>query len=287
MYVDTVSYLLFNLVLVSSALSSAINASAGSFNETGMFARSAPKIVNGVNTRRGQYPFTVALTKFRDGELRAWCGASIYDRNHVITAAHCLESRKLLILFGKRNLGQYEKGSTLRFVKSVTTHADYNPTTLENDIAIIELSGPLDFTDLIQPICLTDKRAKIREKVSVMGWGDTRGTADGSFLQVAQVRVINRRRCNRRNWYNGKVTEGMMCAGYQRGQTDSCAGDSGGPLVRETDDGFQLVGITSWGLGCAQRRKPGVYTDVFHYVDWIKANAGEPNYGDYQHNCIN
>jgi len=115
----------------------------------------------------------------------------------VITAAHCIGSFVTILVFGKSNMEQYEEGSTSRFVKSVTKHSGYNPSTLENDIAIAELSGPLDFSEFIQPICITDKRAKNREKVSVMGWGETLGTEDGSSLQVAQVRVINRRRCNR------------------------------------------------------------------------------------------
>ena len=73
---------------------------------------------------------------------------------------------------------------------------------------------------------------------------------------------------------------GMICAGREEGGTNSCQGDSGGPLVRETNDGFQLIGVVSWGpVGCIKKRKPAGFADVFYYLDWIEANAGKPDYG--------
>ena len=66
------------------------------------------------------------------------------------------------------------------------------------------------------------------------------------------------------------VDPAMICAGYvAEGGKDACQGDSGGPLV-STGDG-KLVGIVSWGLGCARPRLPGVYTQVAYYVDWINS----------------
>ena len=104
------------------------------------------------------------------------------------------------------------------------------------------------------------------------------------------VPVIDDDQCNEYDWLADYVVDGMLCAGYERGQIDSCQGDSGGPLIRKTENfggGFQLIGIVSWGFGCAEPKKPGVYADVFFYLDWIQETVGEPNFGNFtQFACL-
>ena len=104
------------------------------------------------------------------------------------------------------------------------------------------------------------------------------------LFQEAMVPIIDDDQCNENDWLNDYVVDGMLCAGYERGQIDSCYGDSGGPLVRKTENnggGFELIGIVSWGEGCAEPKKPGVYVDVFYYVNWIKQIAREPDFGSF------
>lgn len=79
--------------------------------------------------------------------------------------------------------------------------------------------------------------------------------------------------CRNESDYKTSVTQGMMCAGYMEGQRDACQGDSGGPLVCLGNQ----AGITSWGSGCAQPLKPGVYTDVAFYKNWILEKVAENN----------
>lgn len=83
--------------------------------------------------------------------------------------------------------------------------------------------------------------------------------------------ILETRRCMESQVYGeDKLTSGMFCAGYLAGGIDSCQGDSGGPMVCSSRDRSTLLGIISWGYGCGRANKPGVYTKVANYLDWIK-----------------
>lgn len=96
-------------------------------------------------------------------------------------------------------------------------------------------------------------------------------------LLAANVSIVNIQRCNASESYRGVIAPGLICAGnYTYGGVDSCQGDSGGPLVC---NGY-LTGVTSWGDGCAQAKRPGLYSDIYYYRDWILKNSGT------QVNCL-
>lgn len=88
------------------------------------------------------------------------------------------------------------------------------------------------------------------------------------MLQAAQVPIVEHSVCaNRFKPSKRNITERMFCAGFIDGGVDSCQGDSGGPVQQNG----KLVGIVSWGIGCAKAFYPGVYTDVPHLRDWVRA----------------
>lgn len=95
------------------------------------------------------------------------------------------------------------------------------------------------------------------------------------MLNQVYVPVISNTQCNDESWYNGLVTEYMMCAGFADGGRDACQGDSGGPLLTlEPSNRYCIVGIVSWGFGCGQVRHPGVYTRVARFLHWITDKSG-------------
>lgn len=103
------------------------------------------------------------------------------------------------------------------------------------------------------------------------GWGNTQSSTESTFwLRSANVPAVNQTKCSDAYREFGGVTDRMICAGYEKGGKDACQGDSGGPLVYEN----KLVGVVSWGYGCARPNYPGVYSRVASVRDWIKAQSG-------------
>ncbi|PRD36682.1 UNVERIFIED_CONTAM: Trypsin-1 [Trichonephila clavipes] len=87
-------------------------------------------------------------------------------------------------------------------------------------------------------------------------------------LRAVDVPILSDEKC--KEVYKENYEPTMLCAGYDEGGQDSCQGDSGGPFVQRSSDGVStLIGIVSWGYGCAQPNYPGVYTETAHYIDWI------------------
>ena len=138
---------------------------------------------------------------------------------------------------------------------------------VDNDIALLELETAAECSDKVRAVCISDTEPSDGQMTTVSGWGtlEWQGNLSKKLMKV-HVPIVQRNQCN--NWYNGGITDNMICAGLEAGGKDSCQGDSGGPLVLKGSN--QLVGIVSWGGVCAAQQKPGVYTNVANYVTWIR-----------------
>jgi secreted trypsin-like serine protease len=143
---------------------------------------------------------------------------------------------------------------------------------MDNDIMLLKLSSALQLNEYVSPVCLPDSSFKYDAGTQCIttGWGAL--TSAGLYpdlLQQVEVPIVGTDTCNAPNWYNGDITSTMICAGYEEGGKDSCQGDSGGPLVTHTGEHWVLPGIVSWGSGCAEKLRPGIYTKVTNYLQWI------------------
>ncbi|OCT72280.1 hypothetical protein XELAEV_18035255mg, partial [Xenopus laevis] len=163
-----------------------------------------------------------------------------------------------------------------RKIKRIMAHIGFNDNTYDNDIAVLELEKPVEYTDFIQPVCIPESTHDfpVGKPIWVTGWGALKeGGGAAVILQKAEIRIINQTECNK--LLDGQLTPRMLCAGFVSGGIDACQGDSGGPLSSvELNNKVYLAGVVSWGEGCARRNKPGVYTKVSMMRDWIKDKTG-------------
>ena len=232
------------------------------------------KIVGGENAQQGEIPYIVSL---RGSSGSHFCGGSLISQKWVLTAAHCVRGgtvKEIWIgLLDQKNTAGVEKIKPARII----AHEKYNSQTLENDFALIELSQNSSFA----PIVLNETEINIdaatdAEPIMSMtsGWGALKESSYTlpNMLQKVSVPLVSTEKCNAADAYKGKIKESMICAGLKQGGKDSCQGDSGGPLVTMNEDGSHtLIGVVSWGEGCARANKYGVYSKVNYAFEWIQS----------------
>ncbi|XP_036669472.2 serine proteinase stubble isoform X2 [Drosophila suzukii] len=240
-----------------------------------------PRIVGGANAAFGRWPWQISLRQWRTSTYLHKCGAALLNENWAITAAHCVDNvppSDLLLRLGEYDLAEEEEpyGYQERRVQIVASHPQFDPRTFEYDLALLRFYEPVVFQPNIIPVCVPDNDENfIGQTAFVTGWG--RLYEDGplpSVLQEVAVPVINNTICEsmyRSAGYIEHIPHIFICAGWKKGGYDSCEGDSGGPMVlqREADKRFQLGGVISWGIGCAEANQPGVYTRISEFRDWI------------------
>ncbi|NWI61709.1 ACRO protein, partial [Calyptomena viridis] len=237
------------------------------------------RVVGGTDAKPGAWPWLVSIKHPRIPHTRHLCGGSLISSQWVLTAAHCFEVVRnistLYLVIGATQLTKPGPGAQLRRIKQLRVHKGYNKDDKSNDIALIKLDRPAQCNPYVQVGCVPDPMLRVSELKNcyVAGWGATAARAQKSsdVLQEASVHLIDLQLCNSSRWYAGKIHTYNLCAGYAEGKIDTCQGDSGGPLMCRDNhaDFFWLVGVTSWGRGCARRNRPGVYTSTQDFYDWI------------------
>lgn len=238
-----------------------------------------PRVVGGSPASIGDAPWQVALIDRSAGSdwYGQFCGGSILSATWVITAAHCLDwgisAKRLMVLSGSDFLTS--SGLTGIQVRRFIIHPAWNPSTNENDVGLIELTRPITLNPgIAERIALPAATPVVGSMARVTGWGNTSSVSSvyPDYLQKAEVEIFSDAYCQSGSRYGSDYEADLMvCAGAPDFSRDTCQGDSGGPLAVFVADHWELQGVTSFGVGCAQAPYPGVYAEIYPFAGWIRS----------------
>ncbi|MBF0101500.1 MAG: trypsin-like serine protease [Desulfobacterales bacterium] len=234
------------------------------------------RIIGGQDAVEGQWPWIAALVNANETNLydAQFCGGSLVHPSWVITAAHCVEGEtetSIQVAIGIHNLDN--PVDELINIKRIIMHPNYDPESMDADIALIELSTP----SRANPVKLFSEDTNLNgQEAIILGWGsmDVNSDTYAHILQQVTIPIVPNKTCNESyTSETGDTTiyalDTMICAGYSQGGKDSCQGDSGGPLLIKHDGVWKLAGVVSFGEGCAQPGLYGVYTKVAKFNDFL------------------
>ncbi|MBN3303814.1 complement factor I [Amia ocellicauda] len=235
------------------------------------------RLLGGKVATKGQIPWQVAI----EDEGQIHCGGVYIGGCWVLTAAHCVRPKPELyrVKVGVWHTLKIDQDTDSLAVKKVIVHPQYDASSYQNDIALIEVKNSYNIPECVErtsstgPVCVpwSEYQFQPGDKCVISGWGRGQEYKMIYTLNWANISIIG----NCSGLYGHRYYEGMECAGNLDGSVDSCQGDSGGPLVCKDASGRAYVwGIVSWGDKCGVKGHPGVYTKVAHYFDWISFHVG-------------
>lgn len=243
------------------------------------------KIVGGVKADIADYPYQIGL--FYRSPYNTWyqsCGGAILNHNTILCASHCTVNKNHRNFAVRAGSTKISYGGQFIKVKTIFEHPYYDDITLYSDISILKLVSHLTFGVGVNAIGLPPMDLEVPEnmKARITGWGSLSVGGPGpETLKAALVPIVSNENCMKA--YPGDVRMDQICAGKTGVVShfnfikfnliekfiyffqDACQGDSGGPLVL----GNYVIGIVSWGNGCAYKGYPTVYTRVSSFLSFI------------------
>ncbi|XP_049642416.1 chymotrypsinogen B isoform X2 [Suncus etruscus] len=224
------------------------------------------RIVNGEDAIPGSWPWQVSL---QDSTGFHFCGGSLISENWVVTAAHCGVKTSHLVVAGEFDQGSPAEDIQVLKIAQVFKNPKFNMLTVRNDITLLKLATPAQFSETVSAVCLpsADDDFPAGTMCATTGWGKTKYNGKTpDKLQQAALPLLSNDECKK--FWGNKITDVMVCAGASG--VSSCMGDSGGPLVCQKDGAWTLAGIVSWGSGFCSTSTPAVYARVTELMPWVQ-----------------
>ncbi|XP_030634122.1 elastase-1-like [Chanos chanos] len=234
------------------------------------------RVVGGEIARPNSWPWQISLQYKSGSNYYHTCGGSLIRKQWVMTAAHCVDSRRTWrVVLGDHNISAHEGKEQYIGVSHVYIHPNWNSNRISNgyDIALLRLSNEAVLNSNVQLALLPPSGQVLphNNPCYITGWGRTStGGQLSSQLKQAYLPVVDHKTCSSGSWWGGSVKTTMVCAGG--GSLSGCQGDSGGPLNCQVSGRYYVHGVTSFvsAQGCNQQRKPTVFTRVSAYISWLE-----------------
>ncbi|KXJ78224.1 hypothetical protein RP20_CCG005220 [Aedes albopictus] len=246
----------------------------------------------GSQVEEGHWPWHVAVYQRLKGDdpFEYGCGGTLVNERHVLTAAHCVVRRtarnqlpaimyEIELHLGQHELSKVTDSVTIRDVSKAHVHPEYAPN--RNDIAVLEMRLPVEYSDTVIPICLDQKvdrdlRDLENESGWITGWGKTENGNLSNVLRTASMPVVGYMKCLKDDpvFYGHILNESVFCAG-NKNETSPGPGDSGGGMYISDGDRWILIGIISLGKYNELRQEVNffkyiVFVNVLHHLTWMK-----------------
>ncbi|XP_034481203.1 venom protease-like [Drosophila innubila] len=237
-----------------------------------------PYVSGGRAAIKGKYPWIALLFYDSDSIFKYKCAGSLITVRHVVTAAHCIREDLAFARLGEHDVTTDTEAVHVDIpIFKAVIYPQYNSRNKRGDIAILVLERNVES---FKPICMPHSlnlrsESHVGSTSVVAGWGSTHeGGKPVTVLNDVRISVLDNEVCRHsyaklnRNLTEDQFDQAIVCAGVLEGGKDSCQGDSGGPLMVNAGPMY-LIGIVSYGVGCARPGIPGVYASTQYFIDWI------------------
>ncbi|KAH3872497.1 anionic trypsin-2-like isoform X2 [Dreissena polymorpha] len=244
------------------------------------------RIVGGQVARPGSWPWVVLLVD----DLGYISGSGVMIDSHVIltSAQHFegfgynlfdLDLRLWRVYAGEYNISTTDPHEKYYHIKRVVIHPGYNITSLENDIALVITTQPIQLNDHTRPGCLPDPstQAPVGSVCYLPGWGGTATTGNEEVMNQVDLPIVDDSICQ--THFPDYLPNTELCAGYENQHKDWCWDDLGSPLMFKANNGAWVIqGLASSGGNCTTADEPSVFEDISMYTQWIRTTMEDAGY---------